>query len=62
MSDDFSDLPFGVERHGDEVIVDLSPLKMLDEAAVQQIRDPLLSLIQRRRRPTSPAPSPTPSS
>ena len=44
MADDFSDLPFGVERHGDEVIVDLSPLKMLDEAAVQQIRDPLLSL------------------
>jgi anti-anti-sigma factor len=44
MADDYPDLPFNVERRGEEVIVDLSPLRMLDEAAVQQIREPLLSV------------------
>jgi anti-sigma B factor antagonist len=38
------DQPFTVERHGHEVTVDLSELKMLDESAVQEIREPLLRL------------------
>lgn len=44
MASAFSDLPFTVERHGDEVTVDLSAQKVLDEAAVQEIREPLLVL------------------
>src|SRR5713101_4269408 len=44
MASAFSDSPFTVERHGDEVTVDLSAQKVLDEAAVQEIREPLLSL------------------
>jgi len=43
------DPPFTVERHGDEVTVDLSPLKVLDEAAVQEIREPLLGVAQEVR-------------
>jgi anti-anti-sigma factor len=35
---------YTVERHGDELTVDLSALKVLDEPAVQEIREPLLTL------------------
>jgi anti-sigma B factor antagonist len=44
MSSASSDQPFTVERHGDDVTVDLSALRVLDESAVQRIREPLLSL------------------
>lgn len=42
----FTDPPFKVERQGGEVRIDLSPLQVLDEAAVQQIREPLLSIVE----------------
>jgi anti-anti-sigma factor len=42
----FIDPPFKVERQGGEVKIDLSPLQVLDEAAVQQIREPLLSIAE----------------
>jgi anti-anti-sigma factor len=44
MPSAYSDLPFNVERHADEIIVDLSARKVLDEAAVQELREPLVTL------------------
>lgn len=44
MASAYSDLPFTVERHGDNVRVDLSAQKVLDEAAAQEVREPLLAL------------------
>jgi anti-anti-sigma factor len=44
MASASSDQPITVERHGNDVTVDLSALKVLDESAVQKIREPLISL------------------
>jgi len=47
MASAFSDQPFTVERHGSEVTVDLSALRVLDEGAVQEIREPLLLIAEK---------------
>ncbi len=44
MASASSDQFFNVERLGNDVKVDLSALKVLDESAVQKIREPLLNL------------------